>query len=142
MTAPAYLLNSNTPASQVDTEFDSTGTGTYKLSGPGKVTVAGNTYAPRAIVPAPAGTGTITSVAGAASSTELLAANTSRLGATIYNESTAVLYLALAGSASVTAYTIQIAAGGYYECPFGYVGAIYGIWASATGDARITELSA
>jgi hypothetical protein len=33
------------------------------------------------------------------------------------------------------------AANGYYEVPFGYVGAIDGIWASANGNARITEIN-
>jgi hypothetical protein len=36
---------------------------------------------------------------------------------------------------------VQIAASGYYEVPFGYPGAIDGIWASANGNARITELT-
>lgn len=94
--------------------------------------------------PATSGTGTITSIAGAASSTQLLASNASRKGFTVFNESTAVLYLALATSASLTAYTVQIAASGYYEMPFTprvFTGAVFGIWSSATGNARITELT-
>jgi hypothetical protein len=97
-----------------------------------------------AIKKAPSTTGTITSVTSAASSTQLLASNSSRLGATFYNESTAVLYLALAGSASVTAYTVQVPAGGYYELPndgCGYTGSVFGIWAAANGACRVTELT-
>jgi hypothetical protein len=62
---------------------------------------------------------------------------------TIYNDSTQVLYVALDGSvASNSNYTVQIAAGGYYEVPGpGYVvgGKITGIWASANGNARLTS---
>lgn len=83
----------------------------------------------------------VTSVASAATSTVLLASNGKRRGATIYNESTSILYVALAATASITAYTIQVPAnGGYYELPQPcYSGAISGIWASANGNARITE---
>jgi hypothetical protein len=73
----------------------------------------------------------------------ILASNSSRLGATIYNDSTAALYLLLAsGSASATNFTVKVAADGYYEVPFGYTGAIDGVWASnASGNARVTEFS-
>lgn len=92
-------------------------------------------------------TGTITSVNDAATSTTILAANASRKGATVFNDSTAVLYLALSDTtASATAYTVQILAGGYYELPVCdggvYTGKIVGIWASdASGAARVTELT-
>jgi hypothetical protein len=83
----------------------------------------------------------LTSVASAASSTSLLAANVNRIGATVFNDSTATLYLALNTSASTTAYTVQMAANGYYEVPYGYDGAVFGIWSSAVGNARLTEFT-
>lgn len=87
-------------------------------------------------------TGTRTSVAAATGDTPILASNANRKGATIYNDSTAIMYLALgAAAASTTDYTTQIAAGGYYEVPAAYTGAIRAVWASATGNARVTELS-
>lgn len=91
-------------------------------------------------------TPTQTSVAGNASSVSLLAANSSRKGATITNDSSALLYIKLGTTASTTSYTAVLAGAAaapfaYYEVPFGYVGAIDGIWASATGNARITELA-
>lgn len=99
-------------------------------------------------VGAASGTGTAASVNGSASSVTLLAANASRLGATIQNDSAAVLYvLAGAGTASATNYTAALAAasgglpGGYYEVPSRYTGIIKGIWASATGAARVTEFT-
>lgn len=89
-------------------------------------------------------TGTPTSVASSAADGIILAANGGRLGATIYNESTAVLYLLLANAvSSATNYTVQVPASGYYELPtsFLYGGVIKGIWASANGSARVTEFT-
>lgn len=92
-------------------------------------------------------TGAITSVNDTNVDTAILAANTNRKGATIFNDSTALLYLALANvTASSTVYTVQIPAGGYYELPMCdggvYTGVIKGIWASdASGAARVTELT-
>jgi hypothetical protein len=96
-----------------------------------------------AVRPVRSATGTITSVNGAVSTTTLLSANTSRLKATFYNDSTATLYLALASGASTTAYTVQLGAGAYYETPTDvvYTGIITGIWSAATGACRITELT-
>src|SRR5690242_12049017 len=89
-----------------------------------------------------ASTATLSSVASSASSVKVLDANTGRLGATIFNESTAILYVKLGTTASTSSYTVQVAASGYYEVPFQYSGRIDGIWASANGNARVTELTA
>lgn len=93
------------------------------------------------------GTATLANVSGAASSTTLIAANANRLGAAIVNDSSAILYVKLGSSASSTSYTVMLAGtvssiAAYYEVPFGYTGIITGIWASATGNARVTELTA
>jgi len=95
----------------------------------------------RQIVSMSAPTGTQTSVAGSASNVTLLAANVLRKGATIYNDSTAILYLRLAATATTSNFTVKLFADDYYEVPFGYYGIIDGIWASATGNARVTELT-
>jgi len=92
-------------------------------------------------------TGTITSVNDAASDTTILASNANRKGATIYNDSPSVLYLALASvTSSTTNYSVQLAAYDYYELPVCdggvYTGIIKGIWsANASGAARVTELT-
>lgn len=84
----------------------------------------------------------VTSVNDTASSTTLLAANANRLGATVYNDSTVALYLKLGATASLTSFTVKMAADSYYEVPFAYTGIIDGIWASdASGSARITEIT-
>ena len=89
-----------------------------------------------------AGTATLSNVSASASSTSILAANTSRRSFSVYNDSSAILYLKLGATASATSHTVQLAAGAFYECPisWGYQGAVDGIWASATGSARVTEV--
>jgi hypothetical protein len=94
------------------------------------------------IAPAPTG-GTKVSIAAATSSTTLLAANATRKQALTFNDSTANLYLDLTGgTASTTSYTVKVGPGGYFEIPWPvYTGAVTGIWDSAAGSARVTELT-
>lgn len=89
------------------------------------------------------GTATTSQVADNAASVTLLASNTNRLGATIENDSTAILYAKLGTTATTSDYTVQIFPSSYYEVPFGYTGRIDGIWATDpnTGSARVTELT-
>ena len=89
----------------------------------------------------PTTTAVYSSVAGATADTQLLAANTSRIGATIFNDSNAILYVKFGTGASSTSFTIRVPANGYYEVPFRYRGQINGYWSVAIGNARITELS-
>lgn len=79
-------------------------------------------------------------VATSATFAPLLAASGSRRMVHIFNESAAILYVKYGNTASATDYTLQIAAGGYYETPSGnpYSGLITGILASGTGFAQIT----
>lgn len=95
----------------------------------------------RAIVTQKAPTGTLSNVASSATSVTLLAANVARQGATIYNDSTQVLYAKFGATASATSFTVLMVAAAYYEVPFGYTGIIDGIWASANGNARVTEIT-
>ena len=91
-----------------------------------------------------AATSAVTAVADNAASVTVLASNANRLGATVTNDSTAILYLKLGATASTTSYTVQVPPTGYYEVPFGYTGVIDGIWATDpnTGSARVTEITA
>jgi hypothetical protein len=86
-------------------------------------------------------TSALTSVPAAVTSTSLLASNTGRIAAMVWNDSTAMLYLALSATASTTAYTIKLYPGAYWELPITYTGAISGVWNAANGNARVTELS-
>ena len=101
-------------------------------------------YPERTARPLLAATATLANVAGSASSVTLLAENVSRLGAVIMNDSTVTLYVKFGSTASSTSFTYLVAAGGTLELPTNaiYVGIITGIWTSATGNARITELTA
>ena len=95
----------------------------------------------RLVIKQSAATSTLTNVASSATTVTVLALNTGRIGATVMNDSTAILYLKLGATASATSYTVKMAAGGYYEVPFGYTGIMDGIWASANGSARVTEIT-
>jgi hypothetical protein len=88
-------------------------------------------------------TGTASAVSDAASDTTILASNAARYGATIWNDSTADLYLLLANAtASATNATVKLPADSYYELPFGYTGIVKGIWSTnASGSARVTEFT-
>jgi hypothetical protein len=87
-------------------------------------------------------TGTLANVAGSTSSVTLIASNTARLGATIFNDSTSILYVKFGSTASATSFTVRMVSNAYYEVPYNYNGIITGIWVSATGNARVTELTA
>lgn len=91
------------------------------------------------------GTGTVSSVNDTATSATLLAGNTSRLGATIFNDSTAALYVLFAsGTASSTNYSVKVLTNGLVTVPANYTGIIVGVWATDPNDggARITEFTA
>lgn len=109
------------------------------------VTNAG-TFAVQASLSAGPTTGTQSIVASSATDVTILASNANRLGAMIFNDSTQILYLLVgSGTSSATVYTVQIPASGYYELPetkYGhYTGILKGLWASANGNARVTELT-
>ena len=92
-------------------------------------------------IPAPSTTPTVTQKTSSATSITLLSANSARVGASIFNASTALLYVKLGATASTTSYTVRISTNGYYELVPGYTGIIDGIWASANGFAYVTELT-
>lgn len=86
-------------------------------------------------------TATLASPAASASTAVLLPATANRRGAIIFNEGSTALYLAFAATATVTAYTTQVAVNGVFvlDPASGYAGPISGIWAgSPTGNARTT----
>lgn len=82
-----------------------------------------------------------TSVAASASSVQLLAANTSRKGASVYNDSDKAMYLKYGTTASTSSFKVKIAIGGFFAFPLPiYTGRVDAIWDSGpTGNARISE---
>jgi len=82
-----------------------------------------------------------TTVASSIASVAILAANANRKGATIWNASTATLFMDLDAAATAADYAAKLDPGGYYEVPFGFTGAISGIWSAANGNALVREFS-
>lgn len=99
-------------------------------------------YAP-SVRPIPRLSSTVvhTSIPDSASSVMLLALNTSRLGASLFNTSSAPLLAKLGTTASLTDFTVRIVKNGYWEVPFDYVGRIDGIWETDPNDgaAKVAE---
>lgn len=91
--------------------------------------------------PAKSSTGTPSPVAAAVADTLLLAANTNRRFASVFNDSAALLYLQLSSTAaSPTSYWAQVPPLTLAVCPREYTGQIRGYWTSANGNARVTEI--
>lgn len=84
---------------------------------------------------------TLSNVSSSATSVQLVAANASRRGFSVFNDSTQYLNVKFGTTASSTSFTVRIAPGQYYEMPQPvYTGRIDGIWDAANGAARITEM--
>lgn len=87
------------------------------------------------------GSSSVASVAGSATVVTLQAANTARRGLTVYNDSTSALYVKLGSGASTSSFTVKLQAAATYELPYpAYTGIVTGIWDTATGNARVTEV--
>ncbi|WP_234197149.1 hypothetical protein [Pseudacidovorax sp. NFM-22] len=94
-------------------------------------------------VPAASQVASSYTVAGSATSVTIRPLNASRLGLIITNDSTALLYLLFATSgATTTNYTLTVNPGDTLIIgPGDYQGPICGLWSSATGTARMSEIS-
>lgn len=87
-------------------------------------------------------TATVTSVNASASNVTLLASNSNRIHAAFYNDSGATLYLKFGATASTTSFTVKLLKDAYFELPEpAYTGIIDGIWSSASGAVRVTEVT-
>lgn len=85
-------------------------------------------------------TSTHSNVSTSTTSATLISSNALRLGGSIYNDSSAILYVATNGSAaSTTNFKIAMAAGSYFEIPAGITTAVTGILSTGTGTARVDE---
>lgn len=86
-------------------------------------------------------TPTLANVASSTSSVALFAAVGSINGRSIFNDSTANLFVAFgSAAASTTNFTVKLAAGAFYEFrEAGYAGPVQGIWDAANGNARVTS---
>lgn len=86
---------------------------------------------------------TVSNLPNAITNFTILAPNTNRKHASVYNDdTTANLYLKLGVGASATSFTAIVNPGALYELPYPvYTGQIDGLSSAATGNLRITELS-
>lgn len=88
-------------------------------------------------------TATLANVASSASNVTLRASSTARLGLTLYNDSTSACYVKFGATASATSFTVFLGPTAYYELPNPcYTGIVDGIWVSANGNMRVTEMTA
>jgi hypothetical protein len=85
---------------------------------------------------------TLANVSASATSVAVFPASGGVGGRSVYNDSAVNLYLKYGDTASTTSYTVKIPGGGLYEFPRpAYDGLVHGIWDSATGAARTTEVA-
>jgi hypothetical protein len=93
---------------------------------------------PRGMTPINASYANVASSSSAA--VNLAALNYNRKALTIWNDSTAVLYVKHGAGAASNSCTMPLAAGEVYELPLPiYTGLVTGRWASTNGVARVTE---
>lgn len=87
------------------------------------------------------GTCTASTVAASVTSGSLLAANSARSGFSVWNASTAIMYIDFAATVTAAAYAVRIDPAGYFEMAFGYTGQVSAIWSAANGSALVREFS-
>lgn len=82
---------------------------------------------------------TLANVGASATTVVLFPAASSFAQRAVFNDSNVAMYVAFAGTASLSAFTNKVAIGGYYELPAGYAGVVSAIWDTGpTGSARTT----
>lgn len=88
----------------------------------------------------PSTSATVTEVSSSATTVTLQAANGSRRGLLVFNESTKNLYVKLGAGATSTSFSVKLSARGYFEVPGNYTGIVTGVWDAANGSAWVTEI--
>lgn len=87
-------------------------------------------------------TGTVTSVACSTAVATALALNTTRLGASFWNNGNANVYLRLGAGATVALFTVRISNKGFYELQFpAYTGIVTAITSAGAATLLVTELT-
>jgi hypothetical protein len=142
-TQPYQVNTTQFGSSNVVTGTGASGAGIPRVTVANDSTIANTSFSASAITAAtPAA---ITTPASSASSVTVLAQNANRNGFTVCNASTQILYLAKAATATTSVYTLPFPAAGttptcYTESGTAvYRGPLAGIWASANGNAIVTE---
>lgn len=90
----------------------------------------------------PALAAAVSSVDSSTTVVTLKAANTSRRGLWLYNNSTASAYVKAGSAATSSDFSFIVGAGEYYEFPVPmYTGIVTALWASQNGSMKVTELT-
>ena len=64
-----------------------------------------------------------------------------RVSLSVYNNSTADLYISLSSETSLDNFTVKLPSEALYELPYPcYTGKVYGMWSNDNGFATITEV--
>ncbi len=105
----------------------------------GQPVSAGNPVQVQTFRPA---TSNISFLTASVTSQLLTGSNSSRVGLTVFNNSTANAWVRLGGPVQTNAFSFKMTAGDYYETPYGYTGRLDILWATATGSAMLTEVTA
>jgi hypothetical protein len=103
-----------------------------------------NSVLPTNIDPTPSQTATITTVAVGNTAAQVLAANASRKGFSIYNNSNRILYIGTTNSVAVSSGLFAIIpANSLYEWSMAsiYTGAVFAIANGTNGSAQVFELT-
>jgi hypothetical protein len=87
-------------------------------------------------------TATLANITGSATVLTLQASNAGRRAWCVHNDSEARLLVKLGSGASATSFTRRLEGYEFWALPFLYTGIITGIWESASGFARVTEITA
>jgi len=103
------------------------------LSNPSQVSVN--------LTPPASTTSTASSAAATLTSSTVVSATASRKGLTIWNNSTANLYLDFGSSPTISNYAVKVNAGGYYEVPYSYTRCVGGVWDGTGGSALFREFT-
>lgn len=84
----------------------------------------------------------VSSVVASISAVSLLAANASRSGGILYNDSSASAYVKYGTGASTSSFTYKMGANSSQEFPIPmYSGLVTAVWDTATGSMRVTEVT-
>lgn len=86
------------------------------------------------------GTSSVTSVAAVTSSVQLLASEEDRVEAVIENDSTSDMYVKYGTGATNSSYTKKLLPGDTIIVEL-YTGEIHGVWDTAVGNARVTQVT-
>lgn len=110
------------------------------MGGSVPVTIASD-QTPIEIIEEKSTSATVSTVSASAVVVTLLTAS-SRLGATVYNNSSSNMYLKFGTGASTTDFSVILNEDAYMEVPYPYYqGIITAIWDSAVGDCKVTSFS-